>query len=523
MTAAAIVCWSPWSRRIPRSCATRPATTPPRRRRCGAGTGWRCGARAAGFLRVYDHRHERPGYIRPTHRARPPAGARRARRSWRRWSASCATPTAASRWGSATRRWRCARRRPAPTPARSWRRSARWPTGWRGGRRRGAPTRATRRWPAHIEVAESYGVNFKSVDARRRARSARRARALLRRRGLGARAGARRRGAGRAGAGGAVRWRVDALPGSDDAGAAPARRGAWNDRRLQALQSIDYPVEAALPAGLAAGACGCAAPRRSPGGRSTRPAAATSTPAARAEAAAVARAGADRSRRARARGSRTSTRTSPMRVAASRWATEAGAEAGAASAASTSSFAPRAPRRDLRARRPDERPPASARPRRALHLRRRLAERAALGAVGDVATHRRPAAGRRGPSSGSCAGGDRRTRWTIETPDRPRRPIPTATSATSRRPGSRPTAAACWSCARRAPAARSPGASRCWRPPTLAVEKLGGARRQAGRVQALELALVARRNAGAAMKGVDAAAGSPARDRRAVGCQLVLD
>ena len=46
-------------------------------------------------------------------RARAPAGGRRARRSWRRWSASCATRTAASRWASGTRRWRCARRRPA--------------------------------------------------------------------------------------------------------------------------------------------------------------------------------------------------------------------------------------------------------------------------------------------------------------------------------------------------------------------------------------------------------------------------
>ena len=35
-----------------------------------------------------------------------------------------------------------------------------------------------------------------------------------------------------------------------DAALSPAEARAWNDRRMQALQSIDYPAEAALPAAL---------------------------------------------------------------------------------------------------------------------------------------------------------------------------------------------------------------------------------------------------------------------------------
>jgi hypothetical protein len=69
----------------------------------------------AGFLRVYDHRHERPGYIRPTvvrvHRLEPASTPELA--AVVRFPA---TPRASSRWGSGTWRWRCTRRRSARTP-----------------------------------------------------------------------------------------------------------------------------------------------------------------------------------------------------------------------------------------------------------------------------------------------------------------------------------------------------------------------------------------------------------------------
>jgi hypothetical protein len=195
-----------------------------------------------------------PGLHPPDHRARSQGASRRVRRSWRRWFASCGTRAEASRWASVTRRSPCAPRPPERTSARSSRRSGRWRTGWRGGRPRRAPTLGNATLTAHIEVAESYGVKFKSVDVvapatRRRAPGA----ALLRRRGVGTSSGDAQAGADRAGARGAVLAGRSCQDRTTPV-LSPAEGRAWNDRRIQALQSIEYPIESALPAG-AAGPC----------------------------------------------------------------------------------------------------------------------------------------------------------------------------------------------------------------------------------------------------------------------------
>ena len=93
------------------------------------------------------------------------ASTRRPRPSCARWCASCATPPAASRWASATRRSTCARRRRAPTRARSSRRSAPWRRGWRGARRRGAPTGGT---PCRCRALSPRGVDGGGADRGRR-------------------------------------------------------------------------------------------------------------------------------------------------------------------------------------------------------------------------------------------------------------------------------------------------------------------------------------------------------------------
>ena len=144
--------------------------------------------------------------------------------------------------------------------------------------------------------------------------------------------------------------------------------------------------------GAARAACACAAPRRSRGGRSTRPAAETSTPAARAEGAAVRElALTDRGvlapedvdvyedvadpRRGVALGDRSAARSEPASAASSVVVRAARARARPACASSRRGRGQDAHRR------------------RALHLRCRLAERAALGALGQRRDDRGPAAG----------------------------------------------------------------------------------------------------------------------------------
>ena len=102
---------------------------------------------SAGFLKVYDHRHGRPGYLRPSlvrvYRVDAEHGARAGRRG--------ALPARRERVRVARDRLRGAGVAGGaggqPTPASCWRRSAAWPIGWRGGLRRGGPTPKTPRWP----------------------------------------------------------------------------------------------------------------------------------------------------------------------------------------------------------------------------------------------------------------------------------------------------------------------------------------------------------------------------------------
>jgi hypothetical protein len=162
---------------------------------------------------------------------------------------------------------------PGPTPARCWRaigtmadRLARRASAMRADARNATLT-------AHIEVVESYGVKFRSVDVaavgQRDGRAA--GAALLRRRGLDERAGDAQRGADREGARGAVSG-GPVLPGPDDAGAGPAEaaRVERSPPPGAAVDRISRRERAA--AGAARAGCACAARRRSRGGRSTRPA-----------------------------------------------------------------------------------------------------------------------------------------------------------------------------------------------------------------------------------------------------------
>ena len=205
----------------------------------------------AGFLRVYDHRHERPGYIRPT-----------VVRVHRLEAASTAELAAVVRFlrdangseslgiGYAALALRAA---PAGTDtseilaaiATMADRLARRASGARADARNATLT-------AHIEVAEFYGVKFTSMDAVAT--------------GTGGAAGQRARLCydGEAWAG--VLATPAAAPIERARAAlflagrscqdrttlalAPTEARACNDRRLQALQSIEYPAEAALPPAL---------------------------------------------------------------------------------------------------------------------------------------------------------------------------------------------------------------------------------------------------------------------------------
>ena len=202
----------------------------------------------AGFLRVYDHRRERPGYVRPA-----------SVRVHRLEAASTAELAAIVRFlrdGAGNESlgigYAALALRAAPAGMDTSEILASIGTMADRLARRASAARADARnaaLSAHLEVVESYGVKFKSVDAA----------------GIGGKgvAGARARLCydGEA-------WeRVLAAPaaapvertraalflsgrGCQEAMLPPAELRAWNDRRLQVLQAIDYPTEGALPAAL---------------------------------------------------------------------------------------------------------------------------------------------------------------------------------------------------------------------------------------------------------------------------------
>jgi len=204
----------------------------------------------AGFLRVYDHRHERPGYVRPTivrvHRleaaSTPELAAvvrflRDANGSESLGIGYAALALRAAPAGENTSEIMAAIGTMADRLAR-----------------RASATRADGRnatLTAHIEVAESYGVKFKSVDVVAAGNGTAAPRARLCYDGEAwetvlatptaapvERARAALFLAGRS----CLDRATLAL--------SPAEARAWNDRRLQALQSIEYPAETALPPAL---------------------------------------------------------------------------------------------------------------------------------------------------------------------------------------------------------------------------------------------------------------------------------
>ena len=207
----------------------------------------------AGFLRVYDHRRERPGYVRPV-----------TVRVHRLEAASTAELAAIVRFlrdGAGNESlgigYAAAALRAAPAGMDTSEILAAIGTMADRLARRASAARADARnaaLSAHIEVAESYGVKFRSVDAAPAAGGASGGKAV---------AGARARLCydGEA-------WeRVLAAPaaapvertraalfvagrGCQEPMLPPVELRAWNDRRLQALQAIDYPTEGALPAAL---------------------------------------------------------------------------------------------------------------------------------------------------------------------------------------------------------------------------------------------------------------------------------
>lgn len=206
----------------------------------------------AGFLRVYDHRHERPGYVRPTivrvHRLEP---------------ASTPELTAVVRFlrdangseslgiGYAALALRAA---PAGTDTSEILaaigtmadRLARRASAMRADGRNAALT-------AHIEVAESYGVKFKSVDGIATGNAIGAVRARLCYDGEaweGVLAAPRAAPIERARAALALTSSVRGCQDRTTLALAPAEARAWNDRRIQALQSIEYPIEGALPPAL---------------------------------------------------------------------------------------------------------------------------------------------------------------------------------------------------------------------------------------------------------------------------------
>jgi hypothetical protein len=204
----------------------------------------------AGFLRVYDHRHERPGYIRPTivrvHRLE--AG------STPELAAVVRFLRDASGSESLGIGYAALALRAAPAGMDTSEIMASIGTMADRLARRASAARADSRnatLTAHIEVVESYGVKFRTIDVVPVGNGTGAPRARLCYDGeawasvLAAPTAApiERARAALFLAGRSCQDRT-ALA------LAPAEARAWNDRRIQALQSIEYPVESALPPAL---------------------------------------------------------------------------------------------------------------------------------------------------------------------------------------------------------------------------------------------------------------------------------
>ncbi len=253
---------------------------------------------SAGFLKVYDHRHERPGYVRPSqvriYRVDESDGARAglgravpARRPGLRVAGDRLRGAGAAGRAGRGRHQRAARLdRQHGRPV------------WRGGPPRGGPTRRTRRWPRTSTSRESYGVKFRVVEPETLGG---RARVCYDGEAWAAVLALAGRGAGRAGARGALPGSVD--PCRDPAAA--AGRGAAVERSPTARARVDRlrGGERASPP-RSAGGSGFATPRRWPGGRSTRRGRPTRRGRCARRGGGRARARALRSRGAGARGSR---------------------------------------------------------------------------------------------------------------------------------------------------------------------------------------------------------------------------
>ena len=356
----------------------------------------------AGFLRVYDHRHERPGYIRPT-----------LVRVHRLEAASTPELAAIVRFlrdanGSESLGigYAALALRAAPAGADTSEILAAIGTMADRLARRASAVRADARnatLTAHIEVAESYGVKFKSVDVAATGNAvgagAPRARLCYDGEAWESVLARPQRGADRAGARRAVRGGTR-LPGPDDAGAG-ADRSAGLERSPHPGAAVDRVSgrERAL-AGRAREAAPPPGRGATPGGPSTRPAAEIwSRP--RAPKAAAVRELALTDRGVLAPEDADLYEEVAIRVAASRWATEAEQKPVGKRAVDVA-FEPRdAGETCVRvvqtaARRED------ADPRRAVHVRARLEERAALGALrkrGDASPCSRWPPG---PRSGCC-------------------------------------------------------------------------------------------------------------------------
>ena len=126
-----------------------------------------------GWLQVYDHRHERPGYVRPSQVRTFPVDEKRGGRAGgghRLRARSAGRGVARHR---ATRRCSCARRRRARVGAEVF--------DALGGMAERLGRRASSKWArpndatlaAQIEVAESYGIKFNRSSYRASARGAR--------------------------------------------------------------------------------------------------------------------------------------------------------------------------------------------------------------------------------------------------------------------------------------------------------------------------------------------------------------
>jgi hypothetical protein len=204
----------------------------------------------AGFLRVYDHRHERPGYIRPTvvrtHRleaaSTPELAAvvrflRDANGSESLGIGYAALALRAAPAGADTSEIMAAIGTMADRLAR------------RASAIRGDARNAT--LTAHIEVAESYGVKFRSVDVVASGNNLVAPRARLCYDGEaweGVLATVTAPPVERARA--ALFLAGRSCQDRTTLALSPVEARAWNDHRIQALQSIEYPVEAALPPAL---------------------------------------------------------------------------------------------------------------------------------------------------------------------------------------------------------------------------------------------------------------------------------